>query len=277
MPKKQIHLPDQDLLLALDGELPPRRADQVHAHISSCGACLARQKAIAATFADFNHVHYLNLDPPLPSADASRALLQAQLAEIAQGSRRLSWPQVLGAAFIRHQWACVCAAALLIVFVAGIVKHQTQIRQSETRVADLNAGAIPNRLLTPGIALPVTTADICDATQRNEEVQAIPTPLRQEVLQEYGLAATSANDYEIDYLITPGLGGAADVRNLWPESYSSTDWNAHVKDALEKRLHQLVCERKLSLAAAQHEIASDWITAYKKYFHTNKPIPGAST
>jgi hypothetical protein len=161
--------------------------------------------------------------------------------------------------------------------VAGVVEHQTQIRLSEARVAELSAGAIPNRLLTPGIALPVTTADLCDATQRDEEVQAIPTPLRRQVLQEYGLATASASNYEIDYLITPGLGGAADVRNLWPEPYSSTDWNAHVKDALEKRLHQLVCEHKLSLAAAQHEIASDWITAYKKYFHTNKPISGAST
>jgi hypothetical protein len=78
--------------------------------------------------------------------------------------------------------------------------------------------------------------------------------------------------YEVDYLITPALGGADDVGNLWPQSYSATVWNARVKDALEDRLHELVCSGELDLPTAQREISRDWIEAYKKYFHTDKPI-----
>jgi hypothetical protein len=62
------------------------------------------------------------------------------------------------------------------------------------------------------------------------------------------------------------------VRNLWPEPYGSTDWNAHVKDELENRLHTMVCGGQIDLATAQKEIATDWIAAYKRYFHTEEPL-----
>jgi hypothetical protein len=75
----------------------------------------------------------------------------------------------------------------------------------------------------------------------------------------------------VDYLITPELGGVDSIRNLWPQPYS-TVWNAHVKDMLEERLHALVCSGQVDLATAQREIATDWIGAYKKYFHTARPL-----
>ena len=50
-----------------------------------------------------------------------------------------------------------------------------------------------------------------------------------------------------------------------------TVWNAHVKDELEDRLHELVCDGELDLSTAQHDISADWILAYKKYFHTDRP------
>jgi len=68
------------------------------------------------------------------------------------------------------------------------------------------------------------------------------------------------------------LGGADDIRNLWPQSYSATAWNAQVKDALEDRLREMVCDGSLDLTQAQQEIAGNWIAAYKKYFHTDKPL-----
>jgi hypothetical protein len=46
-----------------------------------------------------------------------------------------------------------------------------------------------------------------------------------------------------------------------------------VKDALEDRLRELVCDGSLELAVAQREIAANWIAAYRKYFHTEKPLP----
>jgi hypothetical protein len=96
--------------------------------------------------------------------------------------------------------------------------------------------------------------------------------LRRRVFALYGMPGADPNAYEVDYLITPALGGADDIGNLWPQSYRATIWNARVKDALEDRLHDLVCRGDLDLPTAQHEISSDWIGAYKKYFHTDKPI-----
>jgi hypothetical protein len=68
------------------------------------------------------------------------------------------------------------------------------------------------------------------------------------------------------------LGGSDDIHNLWPHSYGNTEWNAGVKDALEDRWRDLVCQGKVDLSMAQREIATNWIDAYKKYFHTEHPI-----
>jgi hypothetical protein len=66
-------------------------------------------------------------------------------------------------------------------------------------------------------------------------------------------------------LISLELGGSNDIGNLWPQSYRTEPWNAHVKDKLEDRLHMLVCAGKLSLPDAQKAIAGDWISAGKRW------------
>ena len=81
-----------------------------------------------------------------------------------------------------------------------------------------------------------------------------------------------SDEYELDHLITPELGGAPDPRNLWPQRYTSRVWNAHVKDRLEQLLPRLVCDGQVALETAQHDIALDWIAAYKKYFNTDAPL-----
>jgi len=45
-----------------------------------------------------------------------------------------------------------------------------------------------------------------------------------------------------------------------------------VKDELEGLLPTLVCRGAVDLATAQREIAANWIAAYKKYFHTDRPV-----
>jgi hypothetical protein len=47
--------------------------------------------------------------------------------------------------------------------------------------------------------------------------------------------------------------------------------------ALEEQLHQMVCAGTLDLSTAQHDIATDWIVAYKKYFQTGRPLPVRSS
>jgi hypothetical protein len=80
--------------------------------------------------------------------------------------------------------------------------------------------------------------------------------------------------YEIDHLISLELGGSNDPKNLWPESYYTIPFNAHVKDKLEDRMaanvrHELEYHGHDAATALlqqyQREIATDWIAAYDKY------------
>jgi hypothetical protein len=61
------------------------------------------------------------------------------------------------------------------------------------------------------------------------------------------------------------LGGSNDITNLWPQSFITKPWNAHVKDTLENKLHELICSKKVPMKTAQQEIATNWIDAYHKY------------
>ena len=117
----------------------------------------------------------------------------------------------------------------------------------------------------------VSTEELCSG-QYSDDTRAVPAALRQAVLREYGLASQQTPDYELDYLISPQLGGTQDISNLWPEPSASTAWNMQAKDALENRLRQMVCRGNISLTTAQQDLATDWISAYKKYFHTAQPV-----
>src|SRR6202167_6732474 len=85
------HLSDQELLLAADGELAPRRAAQVRAHLAACWDCRARMAEIEGTIADFARAHRHDLDRQLPPMDGPRALLRAQVAELASQPPARSW------------------------------------------------------------------------------------------------------------------------------------------------------------------------------------------
>ena len=137
-----------------------------------------------------------------------------------------------------------------------------------------NAPLLPDPKMTPGATLPVTRADIC-VPGYTQKVRNVPLDLKKQVYAEYGIQSHKPGDYEVDHLISLELGGSNSLKNLWPQSYLTQPWNAHVKDALENEMHAEVCSGKLDLATAQHDISTDWIAAYKKYFHTNAPLSSA--
>src|SRR5262249_60614506 len=60
--------------------------------------------------------------------------------------------------------------------------------------------------------------------------------------------------------------------HLWTERYSTSSWNARVKDDLEELLPRLICRGQVDLTTAQREIAENWIAAYKKYFKSERPV-----
>jgi hypothetical protein len=127
---------------------------------------------------------------------------------------------------------------------------------------------LPDPRLTPGDVLDVSLSDICEPDY-TKSVRDVPTSERQQVYAEYGIHHHAPHAYEVDHLIPLELGGSNSIRNLWPESYLSQPWNAHIKDRLENELHRLVCSGRLNLHTAQQDIAADWIKAYKRYFKTD--------
>jgi hypothetical protein len=120
----------------------------------------------------------------------------------------------------------------------------------------------PDPRITPGAMLPVTQAQVC-AHGYATTVRHVPVSEKRAVFQAYGIRPSGR--FEIDHLISLELGGSNAIANLWPQSYHTRPWNAHVKDALEDRLHALVCRGTLTLPAAQAAIRADWIAAYRQY------------
>jgi hypothetical protein len=133
------------------------------------------------------------------------------------------------------------------------------------------APLLPDPAMTPGATLPVTRDDIC-VPGYTQKVRNVPADVKRQVYAEYGIPSHKPGEYEVDHLISLELGGSNSIKNLWPQSYLTQPWNAHVKDALENELHSEVCSGTLELGAAQHEISTDWIASYKKHFHTTVPL-----
>lgn len=259
------HLSDQQMLQDVDGELPAHEEKQVRGHLDACWKCRARRHDLENAIAGFVRVYQRECDAELPPAAGPRALLKARLAQIpaAVSDRPIDWLTPRRFAWVLT--AATCAAlALGLFFSAPSLQWHRPSRLQPVIVS------IPDSRLTPGAALLVSRPAVC--AQANTKNKAVPVTLQRKVFEEYGIAGADPRAYEVDYLVTPALGGADDIHNLWPHSYSATVWNAQVKDALEDRLRDMVCEGSMDLTEAQREIASNWIAAYKKYFRTNEPL-----
>jgi hypothetical protein len=281
MPGDQPHLSDEDLLLAADGELSSSHLGwsyagwshtrRIRAHLADCAHCRAQLAAMEKAAADFALAHRETLDARISSAAGTRALLRIRLAEMSRGSRAGFW-QRLARSTPQLGWA---AAAVVFSIGIGIFAYSPSASRKDADQAAafdpaFDSGFVPNRDLTPGETRPVSMDEVC-SLPHEEVIKDVSASVRERVFQEYGIAGARADDYEVDYLIAPGLGGVEDIHNLWPEPYRAGTWDAHAKDALEERLHELVCAHKLDLVTAQRAIATNWISAYKKYFDTDRP------
>jgi hypothetical protein len=269
------HLNDVELVLSVDGELSPSHAARVRAHLSTCEACCIRRDEFASGLNGATLKVHVELDDVLPSAAVSRARLRASIAELATDSSFRPWWKVQVPAILQAA-AALCGVFLLAAATVKWIVPSRVVTAESAAVVAYDPAAEPNISLTPGAARNVSLAEVC--AMPHEEVELdVPAQLRSAVFKEYGISSAHPADYEIDYLIAPGLGGTEDIHNLWPEPYTSAAWNAHVKDSLEEYLHESVCAGKLDLRTAQSDISHDWIAAYKKYFHTDRPLPKAAT
>ncbi|MFE9122344.1 hypothetical protein [Streptomyces sp. NPDC007172] len=85
--------------------------------------------------------------------------------------------------------------------------------------------------------------------------------------KSYGYTG-SLHDAEYGHLVSLELGGDPnDPRNLWIEppspGHKAGAGPNNPKDAVESKLHTAICSSKVTLAAAQSAIVTDWTTAEK--------------
>jgi DNA integrity scanning protein DisA with diadenylate cyclase activity len=122
---------------------------------------------------------------------------------------------------------------------------------------------LPNAQLTPGAVMTTDANVICHRS--TSTVRNVPDAEKVAVYKEYNIVNVRG-EHEVDHLISLELGGSNDIKNLWPQSYKTMPYNAHVKDKLENRLHVLICTGKMSVTDAQQGIAKDWVLLYNKIF-----------
>lgn len=135
---------------------------------------------------------------------------------------------------------------------------------------------IPDPTLTPGLALDGITSDkLCPIVALPQ--RSISTATRRRVFEQYKVTdcvvsgsvpdgpPTCGALYELDHLIPHSLGGADDIKNLWPERLDGP-CNAKHKDKLEIAAHKEFCAGRLTLDAARALFTNDWRIAYRARF-----------
>jgi hypothetical protein len=137
------------------------------------------------------------------------------------------------------------------------------------------AGDIPDAMKTPGVARTELSKSTICTTKWGQDERHVTAAMKAQVFALYDysgnedarcVADAHGKTCEIDHLISRELGGADDIKNLWPQAYGTTPWNAHLKDKLENRLHRELCANHVSLQEARDSLVNDWRVAYRKYY-----------
>ncbi len=129
-----------------------------------------------------------------------------------------------------------------------------------------SSGGLPDPKCTSGATNPdVTQATILSTicvsgyTATIRPPESYTYPLKVQSIHDYGYNDTNLSDYEEDHLIPLEVGGSpTSVSNLWAQPRYGT-YTAADKDSFENYLHAEVCGGNITLAEAQHEIATDWV------------------
>lgn len=262
------HLTDVELLRLVDDEMPSADAAPLAAHVAVCDACRSRRDVLAAQLTETTAA--LRSSEVVAETDHARSHA-ALAARLAAAAAHVDPPWTIRARLFSSsvaRWSTAAAAIVAVLLTARALRSRPA--PASHAGTTIERDALPIAALTPGATSNITADELC----RGGEWEPAPADpaVRQHILVNYGMAHVPEDQYELDYLITPALGGANDPRNLWPERYSDRTWNAKVKDQLEDLLPNLVCAGQIDLQTAQRDIAADWIAAYKKYFKTDVPL-----
>jgi hypothetical protein len=142
----------------------------------------------------------------------------------------------------------------------------------------------PDHDLTPGKTVTITLTKIC-STNWGTDQRLVTDAMKQQVIAAYhfdqnncpksNLKGQLVRRLEIDHLVPRSLGGADDVKNLWPQCYELTkddkslqEDGAHKKDRLEQALSVKLCKKpsKALLARYQKAFKTDWLALYRNLY-----------
>ncbi len=123
-------------------------------------------------------------------------------------------------------------------------------------------GSLPDALCSPGAVFAEATPEIICVRGYTRTVRDVSTKLRKKVYAAYGVPYPQPRGaYEVDHLIPLELGGSNDIANLFLESADPRP-GFKEKDLVENFLNHEVCAGRADLAAAQYQIATDWLAVY---------------
>jgi hypothetical protein len=279
--RHEFHLSDEAMVSFQAGEIHGIGSYRIRRHLKGCALCRSRAEALDGAMQDFSEQYGIQeRNAGLSGQGAgARALLRARM----EAERRTAEdrPALQNRGFLQgHGFRMSLLYGLaMVAFVAvsAWLLHPHPGDADHGAVVAVQDMQEPNVALTPGATRDVALSDICPRADDDDQDPAVPASLQETVYKEYGVNGTPRHRYQVDYLISPQLGGTNDLHNLWPQPYDATEWNAQAKDALEARLHDMVCGHQIDLTWAQHEIASDWIGTYRRVFHTDSPLKAVSS
>lgn len=143
------------------------------------------------------------------------------------------------------------------------------IYTSTTLYTNVRAGPdniYPNRQLTPGSIMTMSTGTIC-VTGYTSTVRDVSKSTKDKVFLMYNITSHAPYSYEVDHMIPLCLGGSNEINNLWPEPYEPKP-GAREKDVVENWFCHKVCNGNISLQEAQRAITEDWYAVYLKIKET---------
>ena len=144
---------------------------------------------------------------------------------------------------------------------------------ARTQTSGCTLSPMPDRQCSPGAyATKLTQTLVCSSAFRTGDYRDVPQSVKSAVEVEYGMTPKLyGKTLEIDHIISLELGGSNDIANLYPEQRDVAPGYI-VKDALENRLHDVVCtDHTMTLRAAQKAIAKNWQTLFKKVYGVAPP------
>ena len=177
-------------------------------------------------------------------------------------TRSVSVLVLASAAFAGQAFPSFAGTGLKRIHDPGRVTYSAHLTSCHAR----DRGQLPDHSCTPGSIDPaVTQADIHSTICRSGWTARVRPPEAQTERAKYDVAYPAYHlspgaASELDHLVPLELGGSNDITNLWPEAGRVPN----PKDKVENALHDAVCSGKVTLAAAQQAIASDWTTAEQR-------------